>query len=149
MEQTSPAFTPCLRWKCWSAFWLTVRHTEMWSPVVMHTALTYQIDTRHCFVCVNMNAMFHSFWGEFRRMDRSLETSIVANCRVVWWLASNSDTVAPVSASTQPDRCGTLRQGRQEGGKSLVCASLMWKHAWNLIITSQRILSNQYWISAD
>lgn len=104
---------------------------ERYSKWILHTVLS----------------VFHSFWGEFRHVDRSLETSIVADCRVVWWLTSNSDTVAPVSASTQPDRCNTLRQGRQEGGKSCVCASFKWKHPWSLILTSQRIFSDQYWIS--
>lgn len=51
--------------------------------LVVATTNIYQVDTRHCFVCVNMNAMFRSFWGEFVRVDRSLETSIVADCRVV------------------------------------------------------------------
>lgn len=43
----------------------------------------YQVNTTQCFVCVNMNAMFCRFRGEFECVDWSLETGSITDCRVV------------------------------------------------------------------
>lgn len=105
-RQTSRAFIPCLKWKCCSTCCLTV-----WIIVLEELVETWGF-TNHSFAC-GTACFVCSFRRQYRSMDWSLETGIIASCGVVWWYTSNSLTVAPVSPTSQPVRGNTLCQSRQ------------------------------------
>lgn len=74
--QISPASTPCLRWKCWSTSWLTVRSVMQ----SRYFRAVFVIHPKGVCVCV---LIFDRFWGEYRGVDWTLETGVIASCRVV------------------------------------------------------------------
>lgn len=78
--QISPASTPCLRWKCWSTSWLTVRSVMQSRYFVL--CLLSTLNAKFCGVCVCV-LIFERFWGEYRGVDWTLETGVIASCRVV------------------------------------------------------------------
>lgn len=49
--QISPASTPCLRWKCWSTSWLTVRSVMQSRYFVLYLLST--LNAKFCGVCVS------------------------------------------------------------------------------------------------
>lgn len=60
-------------------------------------------------------------------MDWSLETGVSADCAVVRRLTSYSDTLAPVSTASQPDRHSALRQSRESGRTHDECLIFYFK----------------------
>lgn len=67
------------------------------------------------------------FQAGYGSMDWSLETGVGADCAVVRRLTSYSDTLAPVSAASQPDRRSALRQSRESGRKHDKCLTFYFK----------------------
>lgn len=103
---TLPASTRCLKWKCCSNSWQTVRKSRR-----QQTRFGRRYATLH-YVCKS-----YRFRAGYGSVDWSLETGVSADCAVVRRLTSYSHTLAPVSAPSQPDRQSTVRQSRESGRK--------------------------------